>query len=287
MSINDNRYISVYKVLRKGELMVVYTTVFSMIISMIITGIVAWLTESVILSILLMIFSIIIVPIFVWQHQLVKWKIWAFSRVNNIPKLLLRADVSLLRDDNLLITKTIIPYRKRKKEIEEILWNRKHSNLFEVELTDTFLPAQKHIYYSFTRYAMLLLVGVILLYAAFQVPEENESGLIFIKILVLAVSIFFFYFSIKRLINRKPIITIDSKGIYTIKSGFINWKDIKRVDVGIIVEFGKQMSKILRLDFIKENNLQSIKYNIETLSVSVIELDEIIEIYRNRNIEQQ
>lgn len=267
--------------------MVVYPAVFTMILSMIITGIVAWLTESVFLSILLLILSVIIVPIFIWQHQLVKWKIWAFSRVNNIPKLLLKAGESLLRDDNLAITKTIIPYRKKKKEIEEILWNRKHNNLFEVELTDTFLPAQKLIYYSFTRYAMFLLVGFILLYAVFQIPKEDEIGLVFIKILVFAISIFFFYFSIKKLINRKPIITIDNKGIYTTKSGFVSWKSIKRADVGVFVEFGKHMSKILRLDFIKENNLQSIKYNIETLSVSVIELDEIIEIYRKRYFKQQ
>ncbi len=128
MSINDNKYLSVYRVLRKGEVMVVYPSAFVMIAFLALAVIVALFTERVILSLLLIVLSFII-PIFIWQHQLVKWKIWAFSRVNNIPKLLLKAGISLLRDDNLAVTKTIIPYRKRKTEIEEILWNRKHSNL--------------------------------------------------------------------------------------------------------------------------------------------------------------
>lgn len=229
MPINENKYISVYRVLRKGEIMVVYSSAFAMIAFLALAVIVALFTERVIFPLLLILLSFII-PIFIWQHQLVKWKIWAFSRVNNIPKLLLKAGMSLLRDDNLAVTKTIIPYRKKKKEIEEILWNRKHSNLFEVELADNFLPAQKHIYYSFVRYSLFLLVGLIFLYIAFRVPMEDTPELIFLKILLYTISILVLYISIKILINRKSLITIDNKGIYTLKSGLVSWGDIRNED---------------------------------------------------------
>lgn len=286
MSVNSDRYLSVYKVLRRGELMVVYTACFSMILSMIIAVIVALFTGRIFLSVLLTILSFII-PIFIWQHQLVKWKIWAFSRVNNIPKLLLKAGMSLLKDDNLTVTKTVIPYREKKNKIEAILWNRRHNNLFEVELADTFLPAQKHIYYSFTRYAMLLLVGFILLYAAFQIPTENEIVLIFIKILFFVISILLLYISIKRLINRQPIITIDSKGIFTIKSGFVSWGDIRNEDVSVFNTARKYRRKVFRFHYLRDGNIKSVSCDIETLNVSVIEFDEIVEIYRNRYNKQQ
>ncbi len=285
MSVNSNRYLSVYKVLRKGELMVVYTVCFSIILSMIITVIVALFTERIFPSVLLTILSFIF-PIFIWQHQLVKWKIRAFSRVNNIPKLLLKAGMSLLGDDNLTVTKTVIPYREKKNKIEEILWNRRHNNLFEVELADTFLPTQKHIYYSFIRYVLLFLVGFIFLYIAFQVPTEKEIVLLFIKILVFVISILFLYISIKRLINRQPIITIDSKGIYTIKSGFVSWGDIGNEDVSVS-NSSRARRKVFRFHYLRDGNIKSVSCDIETLNVSVIELDEIIEIYRNRYNKQQ
>ena len=283
-----NEYISVFRVMRKGEFMIIFATVFSMIFLMILSVIVAYFINSKFFAIILMALSIIFVPIFVWQHQMLKWKIWAFSRVNNIPKLFSKIQETF-QEDNPAITKTILPYKKKKAKIEEIIWNRKHNNLFEVELQDRFYPAQTNFYYSPIRYGGYLIIGFILLYPFTKIPEENGLDLMIIKITVLLVSFFFFYLAIRKLINRKPVIYINNFGVYTSKTGFLKWDNIQNIEVAVFNQTKgryRYKEKIVRIEYLSEDGLQKVKYDIETLNVSAIEMDEIIQTYQKRHQQQ-
>ncbi len=144
------------------------------------------------------------------------------------------------------------------------------------------MPAQKHIYYSFLRNALFLLTSFLLLYIAIKIPMADTLELIVIKIMFYTISILLLYISIKRIVNRKPIITIDDKGIYTIKSGFVSWRDISNEDVSVFNSASKYRRKVFRFHYLRDGSIKSVRCDIKLLSVSVIELDEIIEIYRNR-----
>lgn len=278
-------YVSVFRVIRKGEFMVIYATVLSMIFSMILSGIVTYAVNSIFLAIILMALSIIVVPIFVWQHQMLKWKIWAFSIANDIPKLLLKIQETF-QEDNPAITKTILPYKKKKAKIEEIIWHRKHNNLFEVKLQDGFYPAQKNIYYSRVRYGGYLIIGFILLYVFSKVPEENGMDLMIVKVVVLIVSFFFFYLAISRLMKREPVIYFNNSGLYTSKTGFLKWDNIKNVEVAVFMQIRgryRYKKRLLRIEYVSDDNPQKIRFNIETLNTSAIEMDEIIQTYKKRH----
>lgn len=280
------RYLSTYKVLNRGELTVTLPFILFMLVMMSLGVFVALKTDSIFYVVSLMALSFIL-PIFLYQHQKIKWKLWAFENVRDLSDLLTKETSSLLLSgNNPLEEKTILSYKKDKERIKEIAFERKQNKTFALEIEDTFLPAKTEIKYSIIYYLFFLLIGISIGYVFFLIPT-NTGDAIFGKVVFGISALLFIQWSIRRLIDRDFILKLSHQGIELRKYGVLSWDKIENLQVfSRIHHRGSKRStreKSLEFSFKHGGELKTLKFNIRTLDISMPDLDETIKIYQLRH----
>lgn len=213
----------------------------------------------------------------VWSFMITKWRIWAFENVRNVHELKKKAiQEKLIWNDGNIFEKTEI------RNTEDTSKLKKIEKKFEQEdeyKEDYSLPAIMEIHNSktynyFELGVSIFIIGIGLYF--FTTREINHY------ILGGITTIFGLYSTINKLrkvLDSKPIIVVDSKGIQTKNVEFKKWKNIEKEEVTLI-DYGKLTRSYLTY-FYDKNKIEKIE--IGSLNVTHGELENIIRTYRIRN----
>ncbi|MES2588089.1 MAG: hypothetical protein V4622_03855 [Bacteroidota bacterium] len=208
-----------------------------------------------------------------WSFVIVKWKLWAFEKVRNVHELKKRAiQERLISKDSSFIEKT-----EFWTLIERAKWNSLQKKFqFEDEFNDDFtIQKETLIYYSKSKNYISLFVLFILLAVDIYIICLIRSYLV--ESIILVFISYLIFESIKKVIDKNPQITINEQGIKTISSVFLEWNEIKNIDI-ICEGSGKYIVYYLIYSF--PNG--SVKLNISDLNINRKTLNKLLIIYQER-----
>jgi len=209
-----------------------------------------------------------------WSYKITKWRLWAFKNVRNVHELKKRAiQEGLIWKDNKWYERTEI-----QTESDKLNW-KKLQIKFEKEdeyKEDYSVPQKTTIYYSKVKntYELIIMLGCLSL-GVYLISTTDSY--IFGSILTLIGG----YFSFKefiQVVNTKPQIIIDSKGIKTISTDFKKWQTVSNEDV-IMEGSGKHTEFYLVYDY--SGGSEYLK--IDDYNINQKELLNLLRTYRIRN----
>ena len=247
----------------------VFTT-FNYFSSEITAGIIFFLAFSV-YAVLFGVFIIVLSPTFPI------WKFWAFSRVSNVHELKKRLIMlGHISEENKFFQKI-----ENSTENDQKYWKiRLKFAQEDIFVDDKTVPDETFIYYSKKMGIIMIMLmiplfayGILLLFIA-DVREFVHAlfGIFF----MINTAVIGYFFGCKKLINRKPQLILDNKGIHTKKTGFHKWEDIEKC----IISTG---NKAVLSFTTYSNGTKSI--NIQELNIknNGMKLSKLLFLYRERN----
>ncbi|MCL2436194.1 MAG: hypothetical protein FWD09_08700 [Lentimicrobiaceae bacterium] len=276
-------YVSTYRVLRKGSLKIFLPFVLSIIVLLGAIIFVVSFSNSIIITIIPFILGLII-PVLIYQHYHLNWLNWAVKYADNIPKLVNYGEGYFsIRYDRFPAIRTIFPYKKKKKEIEDIVFERNKKNLMVVK-NDNVLLSDTYFYNSILYYGFFFLLGLLFLSLSFIAPLEGFEAIL-VKIISAIIGSLIVFWSFKKILNRDPVFSVGKDGVL-IKNRNLKWNEIENIVVGrqINNEHGKRhIEKYVKVIYKEKNGTSnSIKIHIITLNSTFVEVDEIVGSYKNK-----
>jgi len=276
------KYISTYRVLIKGNLRIFLPFVLSIIILLGVIILVASISHSIIITVIPFILGLII-PILVYQHCHLSWLNWAVKYVDNVPRLIIYGEEYFsIRYERFPAIRTIFPYKKKKKKIEDTVFERNKKNLMVIK-NDNALLADTYFYNSFFYYGFFLLFGLLFLFLSFIAPLEGFEAIL-VKTISAMIGVPIVFWSFKKILNREPVFSVGKDGVL-IKNRNLKWDEIESMVVGrqINNEYGKRhIEKYIKVTYKEKNGTSnSIKIHIITLNTTLVEVDEVINSYKN------
>ncbi|NVK52198.1 MAG: hypothetical protein HWD85_04630 [Flavobacteriaceae bacterium] len=209
-----------------------------------------------------------------WSYKITKWRLWAFENVRNVHELKKRAiQEGLIWKDNKWYERTEIQSDSDKRKWKDL--ERKFEKKDEYK-EDYSIPLKTTIYFSKSKNIYELIIMLLCFGFGIFLLSTSDSY-IFGSILTLVGG----YFSIKefrQVINTKPQIIIDNKGIKTITTEFKNWSEIHDEDV-IIEGSGKNREFYLVYDFLSGSEY----LKIDDYNTNQKQLLNILRTYRIRS----
>jgi hypothetical protein len=210
-----------------------------------------------------------------WSFAITRWRIWAFSNVDDAEELkALAISGQLIWPDGSFFERTEIRTNKERiliNELEKRLKESKKKRKFE---DDPIIPAVTKIFYSKFNLVYQLLLMTACLSIGVYLIIINDSW-VFGTILIL-IGAYFTIKDFKKLTTFEPQITIDNKGI-DITGDYYPWTEIQ--DCTTTIEgSGKNSSTFLIL----ETPSETIKKNIDDYDTAFRQLRHILNIYKGR-----
>jgi hypothetical protein len=270
------KYLSTYRVIKWGEWRVLYPTVlFSF--ALVAGGIVSLIANLNIVAVILLFFSLLS-PVFIFQHLQLSWLIWAADKVDNIPQFLKAGESHhLLRHDRFPAVRTILPYKEKKKKLEEIVLKRVNENELVVN-NNVPLLAEANFYNSFIYWGLLLLFGLFVCSVPFVFSKEGNIDFWSI-VVVSGIGCLIVILSLPKLLNREPILSVSKEGIMVEKL-FLKWSEISNIDF-VREQTQNNVTKYMKITYTDKNGiLKSKRINISTLNTTVEKLDIVIKSYK-------
>ena len=201
--MNNIRYISTYRVLRKGIVSVTIPSVLFLIV--LVTASVFLIANDYNVGGILIILSFIIFFI-LFQHLHLNWFIWAVKYVDDIPQFLKAGKIyQLTRYEQFPKIKTIFPYKKKKQEIEDIVFERKAKDMLIVKYDNIQHLSDFHVYHSIILILFGFPLGLFFLSVWFFIDLSEYSLVynVFIKILFSLIGLLAILGALQGL-DRKP-----------------------------------------------------------------------------------
>ena len=296
-----SQYISTYRVLRKGVMMVIIPSVLSLIL--LVTASVFLIANDYYAGGILIILSFFIFFV-LFQHLQLNWFIWAVKYVDDIPQFLKAGEIyQLTRYEQFPNIKTIFPYKKKKKEIENTVLERKEKDLLIVEIDNIPHLSGYHVYNSIILGLFGFLMGLFCSYLVwFFIDEPSEYGLIYTIFLIILFSLFALigFLSFLFSLNRDPFLSICKEGVMIkkamsrdykqIRDCNLKWNEIENIEVEKRIEgVGKSRStnKYLKITHKEKNGtLNTMEISLVGLNTTIVKLDEAIKTYKkfNKNV---
>lgn len=222
-----------------------------------------------------------------WSYAVVKWRIWAFTNVDDIHELERKAIRQLL----------IYPRGHRfarlvfaaEEEKEQLAGITRRLNIPPVIVDDPDVPRQTIFRHSFTDSAaevVIGLLGIALGLAAFAVPDQYPTGVIFIIASALVA-----WAGYAKVEDRSPQITIDDTGIKVRKHMLYSWEHISgahiRIDRKVIASRSDAVQHFIVFEYrlrIKEgaSELREIRIDGYKAEVGPDDLEYRLHVYRAR-----
>jgi hypothetical protein len=207
-----------------------------------------------------------------WSFSLARWKVWAYSNVNDIQKLKHEAiKAKLIWQENSFLTHTAFYTKAQKSKLLEL-----EHKTFRVPFPDVEqrnLPKTTTIKYPLINMIFSLLLPIFMGSVGINLILSDSNIL---GGLILFLSLLRLYKVCQKFIKRDHvIITLDDKGIAIGKDSF-NWKDISEAEAS----FGTAGREDQELK-VKTLNTALI-INIGDYNLSADEINERIHIYRNK-----
>lgn len=277
------KYISVHRVLRKGLLRSTILFVVLLFLPVLIF-LVFELTNSGIFAAFMAVLTVAVLVILA-QHAYLNWLIWAVKHVDNIPQFLKAGEgYGLVNSGKFPKVKTLFPYKNKKREIENIVFERKEKGLYVVELDSASYLSEVHFYKSFVYYGLFFLLGLFFLSFWFIIPSDVEGALI-IRLLGGVSGLLIAFWAAKNILDREPVFSISKHGV-KIKDKKLNWSEIEDISTNrSVVGSGRssQVDKNIKITYRKKDGtLDTLKVDISSLNVSIAKADEVIKTYKRQ-----
>jgi hypothetical protein len=276
-------YISIHRVLRKGLRRITIFFVVALLLPIPLFILALELTNSYFLAVLIIVLAIVVL-VMLAQHVYLNWLIWAVKHVDNIPQFLTAGGgYHLINSATFPKVRTIFPYRNKKKEIEDIVFERKAKGLYVIELGNASHLAEVSFYKSFVYYGLFLLLGLFFLSILFIAPFSTEFAALAVKFVGVAIGLPITFWAIKNLLDREPVFSINKYSI-TVKNKELRWSEIEDISTNrSVVGHGRnrQVDKNIKITYRKKDGtLDTLKVDVSSLNVSIAKADEIIKTYK-------
>lgn len=212
----------------------------------------------------------------VWSFMITKWRIWAFSNVRNVHELKKRAiQEKLIWHDGNVFERTEI------RNLDEVAQLKKLDKKFEKEdvyKEDFSIPPKSIIKFSKSLLIFELLIATVIIGIGLYLISKGSNKSYFLGGIMSCIGIYSFTKGLPNLLNQKPQISIDNKGIETVKTGFKSWSTIRNEEV-IREGSGKSTHYFLQYKYDKG---RSEKVEIDALNITHQQLENLLRTYRIR-----
>jgi len=210
-----------------------------------------------------------------WSFAITRWRIWAFSNVDDVHELkALAVSGQLIWPDGSFFERTEIRTKKERILINELEKRFKESKKKKQFIDDpTIAPVTKIFYSKFNLIYELLLMTACLSFGVYLLITKDSW--IFGTVLIL-VGAFFAVKDFKKLSTFEPQIILDDKGIEIIGDRY-SWTEIQDF-TATLETFGKNSNSYLIL----ETSSGTIKMNIDDYDTTFRQLRHILTIYKGR-----
>ncbi|RYZ48589.1 MAG: hypothetical protein EOP49_18330 [Sphingobacteriales bacterium] len=268
--------VSVYQALRKGHRSVSYPSAAILLAILLVNFI---LCACNVLPFWTMAVGLVVAVAAAWLYwsvMITRWRLWAFEHVRNVHELnTLALEERLIWPEGSVYARTEIRNFEQKQRWLVLQEKFQQADIFT---DDPTVSAETSIYYLKGLFVVavvsLLLFGGFGLYAG--IVMNTYLGLLAPAAISIPA-----YLAYRKAANRDAQITINARGIYTVKAGFHNWEDIQR-EQATIVRYGKSADMFLSYDVPGA----AVKVRINNLTINVRKLNHLLRIYRGR-YEQQ
>lgn len=208
-----------------------------------------------------------------WSIMIVRWRLWAFEKVDNVHDLYKRAITEkLIWPDGSWASKTEIWTKAQREKWEALKIRLTKPEVFEDDFT---IPTETIIYYSrsrnFTEMAIMLsLTG----FGIYLVAADIN---LWFGAVMIGIGVFFAIKEYRQATNTDPQITLNTKGIDTANHGFTQWQDIIDADV-ILERSGRNQYSYL----LYTTSSESVKIAIDDFDTDRHQLYHLLKVYRGR-----
>lgn len=213
----------------------------------------------------------------IWSFMITKWRIWAFENVRNVHELKKRAiQERLIWNDGNIFERTEIRNSEDKSKLKKL------EKKFEQEdeyREDYSLPPKMEIHYSKAYNYFELGISILIIGVGIYFFIAGETKQYLLGAIMAGIGFYSIIKELRKALDGKPKIIIDSKGIQTKNVEFKNWSDIESEEV-IQEGYGKSAKSYLTY-FYDDDEFE--KMEIDSLNVTHRELENIIRTYRIRN----
>ncbi|RED18936.1 hypothetical protein BD847_4187 [Flavobacterium cutihirudinis] len=194
-----------------------------------------------------------------WSYFVNRWKIWAFENVQNVHELKRKAiEEKLIWESGSWFEKTEFKSQEQKLKLKSL---EKKFLQNDTYIDDNSVPIETKIFYSKSTSIVNMLIYIFsFLFIAYYFFENN-----WIKIIVVAFGLFLTYDHLKKIIDRKPQLIINSSGIQAKNQKIIPWNKIRN-------------DKVLK-NYLSFNNTE---IEIEYFNIKPSELENLLHVYRVR-----
>lgn len=203
---------------------------------------------------------------------LIKWRIWAFENVRNVHELKQKAiDNGIISKDGAWIEKYEIRSYEQIQKLKELEKKFQEKDVYTDDLSVT---KETKIYYSKKKLILRLLFWMSLV-GFFIYLSSSTSDYDFKFLIILIAGIFIVSKDVIKLLNRKPQIIINDRGIELQNDGLVIWKNVlnAKVYVGGRGKYGTAKN------YLALNDNQVL---INDLSIKFEELENLLHVYRVR-----
>ncbi len=213
----------------------------------------------------------------VWSFMITKWRIWAFGNVRNVHELKKRAiQEKLIWNDGNVFEKTEIRTLEDKKELKKL---EKKFVKEDIYREDNSIPPKTIIKFSKSLGIFELIISILIIAVGIYFISKGTNRNYVLGGIMSLIGIYNSIKELRKILNNKPQIIINNRGIETITTEFKNWTNIKSEEV-IQEGYGKSAKSYLTYwydDEIFE------KIEIDKLDITHQQLENIIRTYRIRN----
>ena len=169
----------------------------------------------------------IVFTVFLGNKLISKWKIWAFKNVRNVHELKNRAiQENLLYPDSSFMEKMEFKSSNEEKKWNEIQLKFKQE---DVITENKRLQKEIKIYYSIKKTLYKSIGYLIMTCFLFFLAIEDEFS--FFTIVFTLGGFILFISKVRKLVNRKPQLIINEKGIKERTNEIMKWIDIKNEQI--------------------------------------------------------
>jgi acyl-CoA-binding protein len=202
-----------------------------------------------------------------------KWRLWAFENVKNVHDLQRKAiDAQIIWPVDSFLEKTEFTSAADKAKWEALQYKFKQKDVFD---DDPAIPEETIILYSpkVVLYMSLFIIAAL----GLGVYLSFTKGLV-IAAIPIGGAIFLSYKAYKKATDKEPQIILNDKGIETISSAFVEWKDIFNEEV-ITINENRSSDTYLQYYFL--DSFQRV--DIGDLDTDKNTLENLLHVYRLRN----
>jgi hypothetical protein len=221
----------------------------------------------------------VILPYWFWSKRTTCWKLWAFENVNNVHELSRVAHrAALFANYGSFWDKITLQTKSEREQWANLQIKFERADVFE---DDVDVPTKTVIYFTTTGRLLLILfyLGIGALGLQFTIGAfypGSHKWVALISISLMAWMLYLIFIMIKDIVDHRPQIILDNKGVETVKGGFNSWNAISNIrvtpgskhDVGSILRY--------------QHPNGMVKLDIAYYSISHDMLDHLLRIYRGR-----